>query len=155
MSATCSECGLQFKPQRSTARFCSSRCRKATQRARDRGAPIRVAMTCPGVAVDAVLSVTATPRPLQRPKTEKCHAKAQASQTRSAHRPRCEVAGHVPASPSRRQPQRHGELDAGKGRPRGRLRGKQSLSGIFGFQPFSWHRETKFWFRLPVKTETD
>jgi hypothetical protein len=59
MSATCSACGLQFKPQRSTARFCSSRCRKATQRARDRGAPIRVAMTRPGVAVDAVLSVTA------------------------------------------------------------------------------------------------
>jgi hypothetical protein len=62
MSATCSACGLQFRPQRSTARFCSSRCRKATQRARDRGAPIRVTMTRPGVAIDAVLSVTATPR---------------------------------------------------------------------------------------------
>ena len=60
MSATCSACGLQFRPQRSTARFCGSRCRKATQRARDRGAPIRVAVTRPGVAVDAVLSVTAT-----------------------------------------------------------------------------------------------
>src|SRR5262249_19600805 len=57
----CSACGSQFRPQRSTARFCSSRCRKATQRARDRGAPIRMAMTRPGVAVDAVLSVTATP----------------------------------------------------------------------------------------------
>src|SRR5947209_4120481 len=59
MSATCSACGLQFRPQRSTARFCSSRCRKATQRARDRGAPINVAMTRPRAAVDAVLSVTA------------------------------------------------------------------------------------------------
>jgi len=136
MSATCSACGLQFRPQRSTARFCSSRCRKATQRARDRGAPIGVAMTRPGVAVDAVLSVTATFRPARGPKTEKCHVKAQASQTRSAHRPRCEMAGHVPASPSRRQPQRHGELAAGKGRPRGRVARKQSVSGIFGkWQP--------------------
>ena len=59
MSAACSACGAPFRPQRSTARFCSPRCRKATQRARDRGAPIRVAMTRPGVAVDAVLSVTA------------------------------------------------------------------------------------------------
>jgi hypothetical protein len=63
MIATCSACGLQFRPQRSTARFCSSRCRKATQRARDRGAPIRVAMTRPGVAVDAVLTVTTLPGP--------------------------------------------------------------------------------------------
>jgi hypothetical protein len=62
MTIACSTCGLQFRSQRSTARFCSSRCRKATQRARDRGAPIRVAMTRPGVAVGAVLSVTATPR---------------------------------------------------------------------------------------------
>jgi len=61
MNVACSTCGLQFRSQRSTARFCSSRCRKATQRARDRGAPIRVAVTRPGVAVDAVLSVTATP----------------------------------------------------------------------------------------------
>lgn len=60
MSAACSACGLQFRSQRSTARFCSSRCRKSAQRARDRGAPINVAMTRPGVAVDAVLSVTAT-----------------------------------------------------------------------------------------------
>jgi hypothetical protein len=66
--ATCSACGLQFRPQRSTARFCSSRCRKATQRARDRGAPIRVAMTRPGVAVGAVLSVTATPGPAKHQK---------------------------------------------------------------------------------------
>jgi hypothetical protein len=88
MTIACSTCGLQFRSQRSTARFCSSRCRKATQRARDRGAPIRVAMTRPGVAVGAVLSVTATPpRSGQAPKTEKCHAKAQASQPRSAHRP--------------------------------------------------------------------
>jgi len=61
MSITCSACGSLFRPQRSTARFCSSRCRKATQRARDRGSPIRVAMTRLGVAVDAVLSVTGTP----------------------------------------------------------------------------------------------
>ena len=59
MSATCHACGSQFKPQRSTARFCSSRCRKATQRARDRGTPIRMAATRPSVATDAVLSVTA------------------------------------------------------------------------------------------------
>jgi hypothetical protein len=60
MSATCLACGSQFRPQRSTARYCGPRCRKATQRARDRGAPLRVAATRPSVAVDAVLSVTAT-----------------------------------------------------------------------------------------------
>ena len=59
MSATCSACSLQFRPQRSTARFCSSRCRVAAQRARGRGTPIRVAATRPSVATDAVLSVTA------------------------------------------------------------------------------------------------
>jgi hypothetical protein len=60
MSIACSACGLQFRPQRSTARFCSPRCRKATQRARDRGIPVRVPATRPGVAPDAVLSVTAS-----------------------------------------------------------------------------------------------
>ena len=60
MNASCSACGLQFKPQRSTARFCSPRCRVAAQRARDRGTPTRVAATRPGVATDAVLSVTVT-----------------------------------------------------------------------------------------------
>jgi hypothetical protein len=60
MSATCSACGSQFRPQRSTARFCSPRCRVAAQRARGRGTPIRVAATRPSVATDAVLSVTAT-----------------------------------------------------------------------------------------------
>ena len=60
MSATCSACGSQFRPQRSTARFCSPRCRKATQRARDRGMPINVAATRPGVGLDAGLSVTRT-----------------------------------------------------------------------------------------------
>jgi hypothetical protein len=60
MSATCSACGLQFKPQRSTARFCSPRCRVAAQRARDRGTYIRLAATRPSVAPAAVLSVTAT-----------------------------------------------------------------------------------------------
>jgi len=60
MSATCSACGSQFRPQRSTARFCSSRCRVAAQRARGRGTPIRVAATRPSVATDAVLSVTVT-----------------------------------------------------------------------------------------------
>jgi hypothetical protein len=59
MSATCSACGSQFRPQRSTARFCGPRCRKVSQRARDRGTPIKVAATRPGVATDAVLSVTA------------------------------------------------------------------------------------------------
>jgi hypothetical protein len=58
MSATCPACGSQFRPQRSTARYCGPRCRKATQRARDRGMPIIVAATRPGVGVDAVLSVT-------------------------------------------------------------------------------------------------
>jgi hypothetical protein len=60
MSATCHACGSQFRPQRSTARFCSPRCRKATQRARDQGMPINVAATRPGVGLDAVLSVTTT-----------------------------------------------------------------------------------------------
>jgi len=60
MSAACSACGAPFRPQRSTARFCSPRCRKATQRARNRGTPIRMAATRPGVATGAVLSVTAT-----------------------------------------------------------------------------------------------
>ena len=60
MSATCSACGSQFRHQRSTARFCSPRCRVAAQRARGRGTPIRVAATRPSVATDAVLSVTAT-----------------------------------------------------------------------------------------------
>jgi hypothetical protein len=60
VNVACSTCGLQFISQRSTARFCSSRCRKATQRARDRGIPINVAATRPGVGLDAILSVTAT-----------------------------------------------------------------------------------------------
>jgi hypothetical protein len=55
------ECGAwQFRPQRSTARFCSPRCRKATQRARDRGMPISVVATRSGVGLEAVLSVTTT-----------------------------------------------------------------------------------------------
>jgi hypothetical protein len=58
MSATCPACGSPFRPQRSTARFCSPRCRKVSQRARDRGMPIRTAVTRPSVATDAVLSVT-------------------------------------------------------------------------------------------------
>jgi hypothetical protein len=58
MSATCPACGSQFRPQRSTARYCGPRCRKATQRARDRGAPLRVAATRPGVGVGAALGVT-------------------------------------------------------------------------------------------------
>jgi len=57
-AATCSACGSQFRPQRSTARFCSSRCRKISQRARDRGAPIKVAARRLGVGLDAILSVT-------------------------------------------------------------------------------------------------
>ena len=60
MSAACSACGSQFRPQRSTARFCSPRCRVAAQRSRDRGTSIRVAATRPSVAPAAVLSVTAT-----------------------------------------------------------------------------------------------
>src|SRR5215813_14254957 len=58
MSATCPACGSQFRRQRSTARYCGPRCRKATQRARDRGMLINVAATRPGVGADAVLSVT-------------------------------------------------------------------------------------------------
>src|SRR5262249_59255024 len=60
MRAPCHTCHRPFTPQRSTARFCSPRCRVAAQRARDRGTPIRVAATRPSVAADAVLSVTAT-----------------------------------------------------------------------------------------------
>ena len=70
MSATCRTCGLQFRPQRSTARFCSSRCRKISQRARDRGTPVKVAATRPGVGLDAVLSVTTTIGMSERQKPE-------------------------------------------------------------------------------------
>src|SRR5262249_33368729 len=41
----CAACGAQFRLQRSTARFCSPRCRKAAQRTRDRGTPTSVAPT--------------------------------------------------------------------------------------------------------------
>ena len=58
-TAICSICRLPITPRRSTARFCSSRCRKAAQRARDRGTPISVPATRPSVAPDAFLSVTA------------------------------------------------------------------------------------------------
>jgi hypothetical protein len=58
----CSACGVAFTRCRSTARLCSPRCRKAAQRARDRGTPISIAPTRPSVAPDAVLSVTATIR---------------------------------------------------------------------------------------------
>jgi hypothetical protein len=56
MSATCPACGSQFRPQRSTARYCGPRCRVAAKRGRDRGTPIA---TRPNVAPGAVLSVTA------------------------------------------------------------------------------------------------
>jgi len=56
----CAACGVQFRLQRSTARFCSPRCRKAAQRVRDRGTPVSVAVKRPSVAADAFLSVTAT-----------------------------------------------------------------------------------------------
>ena len=57
-SRLCSHCGSQFRPKRSTARFCKTRCRVAAQRARDRGIPIGTAATRPSAAADAVLSVT-------------------------------------------------------------------------------------------------
>ena len=57
-SRLCSHCGSQFRPKRSTARFCKPRCRVAAQRARDRGIPIGTAATRPSAAADAVLSVT-------------------------------------------------------------------------------------------------
>ena len=60
MSATCHACGSQFRPQRATARFCSSRCRKATQRARDRGLPLKVFPQARSDGTSAFLSVTAT-----------------------------------------------------------------------------------------------
>jgi hypothetical protein len=56
--ATCPACGSQFRPQRSTARFCGPRCRVAANRSRDRGTPLTRAATRPSVARDAVLSVT-------------------------------------------------------------------------------------------------
>jgi hypothetical protein len=58
MSATCPACGSQFRPQRSTARFCGPRCRVAAKRSRDRGTPLTGAATRFSVAPDAVLSVT-------------------------------------------------------------------------------------------------
>jgi hypothetical protein len=48
---------LVFRPQRSTARFCSPRCRKATQRARDRGMPNSV--KCVTSSISNVLLVLA------------------------------------------------------------------------------------------------
>jgi hypothetical protein len=58
-TAICSACRVPFIPRRSTALFCSPRCRKAAQRARDRGVPVRVPATRPDVGQDAVVSVTA------------------------------------------------------------------------------------------------
>src|SRR5262249_43199491 len=55
----CAACGVQFRLQRSTARFCSPRCRKAAQRARDRGTPNNVAVTRPSAVPNSFLSVTA------------------------------------------------------------------------------------------------
>jgi hypothetical protein len=60
VTVICSACGVAFTRRRSTGRLCSSRCRKAAQRARDRGIPIGIAATCPSVAPDAFLSVTGT-----------------------------------------------------------------------------------------------
>jgi hypothetical protein len=58
MNIACSTCGLQFRSQRSTARFCGTRCRVAAKRTRDRGIPLARAARRPSVAPDAVLSVT-------------------------------------------------------------------------------------------------
>jgi hypothetical protein len=60
MSATCLACGSLFRPQRSTARFCSQRCRKVSQRARDRGLPLKVLPQARRDGASAFLSVTAT-----------------------------------------------------------------------------------------------
>jgi hypothetical protein len=59
MNIACSTCGLQFRSQRSTARFCGPRCRVAAKRTRDRGTPLARAATRPSMAPNAVLSVTA------------------------------------------------------------------------------------------------
>jgi hypothetical protein len=59
MNVACSTCGRKFRSQRSTARFCGTRCRVAAKRTRDRGTPIRRPATGPTVAPSAVLSVTA------------------------------------------------------------------------------------------------
>ena len=69
-NAICAACRLPFTPRRSTALFCSPRCRKAAQRARDRGTPISVPVTRPGVGQDAVLSVTATDGMSERQKSQ-------------------------------------------------------------------------------------
>ena len=61
----CAACGVQFRPRRSTALFCSPRCRKAAQRTRDRGTPVRVPATRRSVGLDAVLSLTATIRTIE------------------------------------------------------------------------------------------
>jgi hypothetical protein len=58
-TVTCAGCGFQFRPERSTARFCSAHCRKSAQRARERGIPVGVPATRLGEAKDAGLSVTA------------------------------------------------------------------------------------------------
>jgi hypothetical protein len=58
-TVTCAGCGFQFRPERSTARFCSARCRVAAHRARDRGLSVGMPATRLGKAKDADLSVTA------------------------------------------------------------------------------------------------
>jgi hypothetical protein len=116
-TVTCAGCGSQFRPERSTARFCSPRCRKSAQRARDRGIPLGVPATRTGEAQDAFLSVTAPVG--TRAKTTKCHAEAQTSKARSAHCGRSEMARHVSGPAAGRLALRHGQSDAREGRARG------------------------------------
>lgn len=70
-AAICSTCRLPFARRRSTARLCSPRCRKAAQRARDRGTLVRVPATRPSVGQDAVVSVTAAIGTSEEQKTQR------------------------------------------------------------------------------------
>jgi hypothetical protein len=54
----CLTCHTPFTPRRLTARYCGDACRKAAQRSRDRGLPVERVENAPGVAVDAIISVT-------------------------------------------------------------------------------------------------
>jgi hypothetical protein len=58
-TAICSACGLPFRPHRSTARFCSSRCRLINHRASALKRPARPV----GEPADAFVSVSGPPSP--------------------------------------------------------------------------------------------
>jgi hypothetical protein len=59
--AICLTCHTPFTARRRTAQYCGDACRKAAQRKRDRGLPLDMPANAPGVAADAIISVTGAP----------------------------------------------------------------------------------------------